>query len=231
MKSPPDLERLAQEGELKRKKAQEVEALLAELKRDMNMRVALGAHYGSTRQRVFFVLIALGVLVMVAPATGLIAEPVPAWHGALAFGLGLVGVLGAAILEPVASKARIAAEERYIKEQPFPVDGYFDVLKNTPQPTTRLQIEVHFRGAPPEQELFQNLVARTDSSASVHMTGSTGIIVSAPISGATGVRVNNQFVYRNHRIVPYVHRLLDEVLAKVHGAHPIAMVRITPSWM
>ncbi|MCY1077797.1 hypothetical protein [Archangium lansingense] len=53
------------------------------------------------------------------------------------------------------------------------------------------------------------------------------MLSSAPISGGTGIRANKVPVFRNHRLVPYVHGLVEQVLAPLHERYPMKRVELS----
>lgn len=191
---------------------------------DKHMRVALGAHYGSPRQRVFFVPIVVGAGFVAATVSGFI--PVE-W---LAAGLApmMIGVFGAAFITPVAGDERIASEREWLATRPFPVTGYFEALQQTPTSGALLFTRVRFAGEVPTPDLVQGVLGVIDANPVVRPAGDRiYLLQSGLISGATGIRVNRVPVYRNHRIVPYVHSLVDKVLGPLHATYPIDQVELT----
>ncbi|WP_096332616.1 hypothetical protein [Nannocystis exedens] len=216
----PELLRLAAEGARNIQRADERQ--LAE--GDKHMRVALGAHYGSARRRGFYVPLVVGGGLVASMAAGFLSvDYLTAGMAVL-----LLGVLGVAFLEPVAGDGRIARERAWLAARPFPVRGYFEALQQRPVSGAVLLAQVWFAGDAPPLDLVQGVLGRIDAGASVQPTGGRGLVLqSSLISGATGTRVNKVPVYRNHRIVPYVHRLVDEVLAPLHATYPIDQVDLT----
>ncbi|MBZ5708658.1 hypothetical protein [Nannocystis pusilla] len=191
---------------------------------DRHMRVALGAHYGSLRQRLFFVPLVVGAGFVAATAAGFL--PVD-WLGAGMAPM-MFGVFGAAFIEPVAGDGRIAGEREWLATRPFPVTGYFEALQHPPTSGALLLTRVRFAGEVPPPDLVQGVLGVIDANPVVRPEGGQiYLLQSGLISGATGIRINKRPVYRNHRIVPYVHGLVDNVLAPLHATYPIDQVELT----
>ncbi|MCY0994466.1 hypothetical protein OV203_45505 [Nannocystis sp. ILAH1] len=216
----PELLRLAAEGARNIERADQRQLELG----DNHMRVALGAHYGSARQRALYVPMLVGGGLVAAMAAGFISvDYLTAGMAVL-----LPGLLGVAFLDPVAGDARVASERDWLAARPFPVRGYFEALQQRPVAGAVLLTQVRFAGETPPLDLVQGVLGRIDANPSVRSAGGRDLVLqSGLVSGATGIRINKVPVYRNHRIVPYVHRLVDEVLAPLHATYPIDQVELT----
>jgi hypothetical protein len=225
----PELQRLAEEGARKAERARRVEAQLAEYAGNVELRVALGGHYGSPRKRVCVGMAFAGLAVLATSVMSAVDStgPVPSFNPVLQ-GIGTMltslGIVGAAVLQPVASKSRLRAERQWVENLPFPLQGYFEGLSETPLPSFVVLAEVSFQRAAPPADLLRALAGRAGATA--HGTGPKVLFQSAAISGATGVRSGHRFIYRNHRMVPYVHQLVDDVLLPLHREYPLAEVRL-----
>lgn len=223
MSQNPDLARLAREGrERIEREAREQAKRDAQLG-DINMRVALGAHYGSPRKRVCLGIVALGVLWgIVGGAAGWLEGA----RGALPLLLITNGFLGVALLQPVASVDQIARERAFVAGRPFRVSGYFEALSDAPMPEARLLVRVRFASSVPAPNLLNDVLGCIDTQATVDQAAGGLLIQSGAISGLTGIKSGGSWVYRNHRIVPWLHGLLEDVLGPVHASYPIASVDI-----
>ena len=216
----PELLRLAAEGARNIERADQRQLEQGE----QHMRVALGAHYGSARQRGLYVPLVVGAGLVAAMAAGFLSvDYLTAGMAVL-----LPGALGVAFLDPVASDGRVASERAWLAARPFPVRGYFEALQQRPVAGAVLLVRLRFAGETPPLDLVQGVLGPVDADASVQPAGGRDLVMrSGLVSGVTGIRINKVPVYRNHRIVPYVHRLVDEVLAPLHATYPIDQVELT----
>ncbi|WAS98003.1 hypothetical protein [Nannocystis punicea] len=216
----PELLRLAEEGARNIQRADQSQLAQA----DKHMRVALGVHHGSGRQRAFYVPLVVGAGLVASMASGYLAvDYLTAGMAVL-----LLGVLGVSFVEPVAGAGELERERAWLAGRPFPVRGYFEALQQRPVSGAVLMVQVRFAGETPPLDLVQGVLGRIDANPGVQQAGDRDLVLrSGLISGATGIRINKVPVYRNHRIVPYVHRLVDEVLAPLHATYPIDQVDLT----
>jgi hypothetical protein len=217
---PAELLRLAAEGARNIQRADARQLARA----DQHLRVALGAHFGSPRRWVFMVFAAIGVGLTVATSSGLLdISMVPVGVVAL-----MGGVLPLAFKSPAIGDAGLERERAWLASRPFPLAGYFEALRQPPTSGALLLVRVRFAGEVPPVDLVQGLLGRIDPQGAVQSAGGRELLLqSGLISGATGIRINKVPVYRNHRIVGYVHRLADELLAPVHASYPLAEVELT----
>jgi hypothetical protein len=220
--SPPaELLRLAEEGARNIQRADRGRAAEA----DRHLRVALGAHYGSLLRRLAILPLLVGIAGIVGGSTQML-PPEVFLPGAIFFAP--LGMFGFFFLDPKASRGRVEKERAWLTSRGFPVSGYFEALSQTPTSSARLIVQVRFTGEVPPLDLVQGVLGRIDAAGTVQPAGGGALVLrSGGISGVTGIRVNKVPVYRNHRIVPYVHRLVDEVLAPLHATYPLADVAIT----
>lgn len=217
---PAELLRLAAEGARNIQRADASQLAKA----DQHVRVALGAHFGSPRRWLFFVLTAIGAGLIAATSTDLLAVQLAPVGMAVMMG----GAFGAAFLSPAVNDAGLERERAWLASRPFPLAGYFEALRQPPTSGALLLVRVRFAGEVPPVDLVQGLLGRIDPKGAVQSAGVRELLLqSGLISGATGIRVNKVPVYRNHRIVGYVHRLADELLAPLHASYPLAEVELT----
>lgn len=218
-----ELQRLAEEGARNAARANQVEQRLRQLEEDMHLRVALGAHYGSPRRRWCAAVAVGGGALLVAMAAEALSTDL---QGVATVAL-CAGFFGAALLQPAASSERVDAERRWVEALPFVLDGYFDCLAQPPQPVIALLLDVRFAHSAPARDLFRGLLGRADPGARLEGEGAGRIVAqSRPVSGSTGRRINGKVVYRSHRLVPYVHQLIDRVLLPLHAEYPLSEVRL-----
>jgi hypothetical protein len=225
---PPDpargeLERLAAAGQQRIVQASAAKAATASTAAERNLRVALGGHYGAPVRWTSYGVIAAGVVL----AVGDTWWPAGAFFPGLA--LAAAGVLVRIFAEPRASRARVEAERAWSASLPFRLDGYFEALAAVPSGQCWLRVVVAWAGAgaPPDASLVQGALGVVDTSARVTEAAAEGLTIeTGPISGATGIRVNRVWVYRNTRVVAYVHDLVDRVLVPLHRTRAIARVAL-----
>jgi len=206
--------------------------------RERRIRVALGAHYGTPLRKWCVAAAGIGLL-----ATVLVAMVTPHLVG-LAISVCVVGPLVlcfvSLVVEPAATRARVAAERAWATSLPFPVDGYFEVLGAEARLISHLEMTISWTDPrlPPSVDVLRGVFGRIDTEAQVEAHQEAIVIRSGSISGYTGItrsatrsRQTGEWtsgaVYRNTRFVAYVHRLVDEVLLPLHRSQSIARVSLT----
>ena len=127
-------------------------------------------------------------------------------------------------LERFTGGVAVNREQQWVEALPFSLERYFDVLSETPVPSTVILAEVTFQSALPPAELLHALAGRAEARARVE-GDLHACIVSGPISGVTGIRSGGRFLYRNHLVAKYVHTLVEEVLVPMHREYPLVSVR------
>jgi hypothetical protein len=125
----------------------------------------------------------------------------------------------------------VARERAWASALPFVlVDDYFGLLSAQPDSSCRIVAEVAWSGDAPGVEVVQDLLGLVDTDARVEPYESRTRITTKRIDCSTGASVSTGGNYRtmasNHRLVPYVHELVDKVLLPVHRSHPIARVML-----
>jgi hypothetical protein len=226
-----ELARLAAEGQRRILDASAsqaaVERRVDEKKRERRLRTALGGHYGSPVRIASLALIAVGVLMWVG---GLAC----AGDTFLVFPLGLLIIIGGFLVRvfapPIATRRRVASEGTWASSLPFTMEGYFEALASPPSSECRLMIRLAWGDAAPAREAgaVQGVFGVIDTGAQVESEqDGTLSIRTGSISGRTGIRVNQMDVYRNTRLVAYVHDLVDKVLLPLHRSHALARVSLT----
>jgi hypothetical protein len=127
-----------------------------------------------------------------------------------------------------ASPAQVDAERRWAGALPFRLEGYFEVLEHHPEKECRLDVELQWEPAVamPSDDILLGVWGTQDTGARIQeRSGDTVRVRSGTIvSPARQLRVLT--IYRNSRIPPFVHRLVDRVLVPVHRSHPLARVSI-----
>jgi hypothetical protein len=224
-----DLARLAAEGKAKKAAFGAEAGRAAQEQTERNISVALGAHFGSPLQRLLrnaqiaaIAAFVVGLLLLWSEATTeKVAMDVIAFGGLVAFVLLFVRVFRT----PTANAATHAAEDHFVSSLPFAFSGYFDALGATPRAMCRLSFDVQFASRAPAPDVFAGVVQRTDPGAA--LAANAWGWAGSPISGHTGIRINKVPVHRNHRIVKYVHDVVEQVLLPMHREYPIASVTLT----
>lgn len=231
---PSELERLAREGQQRYAQHAAHNTEAADRAGLDNLRVALGAAFGTPARRAlvgahyaliagFFALLALslaGMLPVEKPASVLMPIGLAAY----------LLVFVRAFTAPRASLARCDEEARWTASLPFALGGYLEALRAPPSGFSRVAVEVTF--ANPSATARPDLML---AAARAHDPGLSDFSIqpgrmrwlSSPISGLTVVRVNRVSVYRNHRIPPFVHGLIERTLLPMHRELPFAAVSLT----
>jgi hypothetical protein len=233
-----DLARRAAEGARLQREADASLAVVRTAGADRNVRVAVGAHFGTplrTVPVVLAVLLATATVALYATGPSKATDPDYSSHWSLTM-LALMGA-GAAFfvrlfIPPVATRARVTAERAWATSLPFALDGYFDVLAAEPVAWCALEITLAWENptGAPGVDTVQAIFGTSDTAAKVQHGAGAGTVGvrSDVISGSTGIssgsKRNPVYVYRNHRFVAYTHRLVDEVLLPLHRSHAIARV-------
>jgi hypothetical protein len=226
-----ELQRLVAEGQRRIQQDQQSHAVVVREAGEDNLREALGGGYFTPLKKVGIVMAGVGVLLALVPS--LMSGPVSMLPSILQI-VGLFLALGSIAVLSIggggqASDANVAAERAWETAHPFPVDGYFDVLRGDPEPECVLVVVLEWRDparAPSDGVLrgvlgVHDTAIRIDTNARDHARFRSGVI-----SGDIGVRVNRVSVFKNVRIPPYVHGLVDRALAPLHRSHPIARVSL-----
>lgn len=222
-----ELERLAEEGEL-RHAARHGRALSdATNEADHNLRTALGAHFGTPILRSFKYAHYASILVLV----GSIAL-VSTGHEAFGLILGVAMFLAFILIflrvfwPPTATASMVDAEAAWQSALPFPATGYFEALREKSSIYCQLEIEVTLVETPRDPQVLRGVVHRIDPDADCSASGHVFRWRSKRIDGSTGIRVNGRYVYRSHNVVKYVHEVVDGVLEPIHRETPGARVAI-----
>ncbi len=193
------------------------------------MRVAIGAVRGAPLRRAILVLFVLSVLGVIAG--GFLAYFVDDE----AIGMVSVGVLLSTsflclylFMPATASRAGVEAERAWVQSLPFALERYFDVIGAVPEDEVRLRVDLWWTAQGVDPRTLQGIVALFDPRSTVaEAQGACTSFTTGPISGSTGITVNDSSVYRNHRLSKTVHRLVDVVLMPIHRNRPLASVRLS----
>jgi hypothetical protein len=228
---PSELERLAAEGQRQHDAlAYDASGRVGREAR-RHLAVAIGGHYGTAFKQgtaiVHYTCLATLVVSIVLIATGTLPEtivgPIIGLSGLASFVL----IFVRAFVPPVASSAQCAAEEQWVAQLPFRMGGYLEVLSTTPGGFMTISVQVSWArpGTQPDPNTLLGVVRVSDPAAEDLQVGSEHATWrSSLIDGTTGIRVNGRPVYRNHRIVRYVHELVERTLLPLHRHSPIAHV-------
>lgn len=236
----PRLARLAAEGERRIGAARERggKPVSAEQAHDMNIRIALGARYGTPVRRLGYAL--FGVVAL-ALAAGLFGEPWLGIRGEVAVVVigvaALVGGLVCMSARTVASQTRVAAERAWVAALPFALDGYFDGLAEPPARICMLVLELAWDlekpGGVPSPETVHGVTGMWDTGARVVAREGGGVTIHSSSftagffsSGLVETVDSWGNVAPNGRFVVELHRAVNQVLLPLHGSHPIARVAV-----
>lgn len=236
---PSELERLAAEGARKHAAIADRNARLAARASSRNLAVAIGGYHSTpllvVLKYVHYLAIAtLLVSIGLAIGTDLALDLRPVM-GTAALSSFLL-IFARVFIPPVATKGQCEAEQAWVRSLPFALNGYFEVLAGTPSFYRTLTITIAWApGSPvPSPATMVGAVRAVDPNAttppSAAADGATFRWRTGQISGDTNIRVSGgsgtRYVYRNHRIVKYVHDLVEKVLLPAHRGGPIASVTI-----
>jgi hypothetical protein len=235
---PNELERLAAEGQRRHDALVRASVQGQGVDREgaYNMAVALGGHYGTPLLRavaiVHYVAIVALALCIGAAVTGLIeariASSLAGPSAALSFALIFVRVF----TPPRATLGQCAAEEQWTLSLPFRLEGYFPALRATPKVFCTFTVAIVWAPVPgyppPDPNTLLGVVRLSDPRADGFTLTPGGVSWrSGRVIGSTNISVNRVPVYRNHRVVPFVHELVMQTLAPIHRNCPIAAVTLT----
>lgn len=236
-----ELARLAAQGQRRIRDANEAgasreaaAALDEEQKGERNIRIALGAYYGTPLRTASLVVVGMGVLAIPGGfflgarlglgflgAVGLVA-------GVLAL---LAGLFGANVIPRVASRARVDAERAWVGSLPFALDDYFELLAAEPILACRLVIELTWEpGRIPAPEMVRGVLGLWDPGVGIETgDGGTMSVRGSPFECGYSDDDNGRSVLNrvnDKDPVVRVHRLVDHALLPLHRSHAIARVSV-----
>jgi hypothetical protein len=191
--------------------------------RERNLRIALGGHYyGPVVQAATAVSV---VVATAAPLAAAVLDIDALYYGALA----TFAVFPLVFVGPRATRARVRAEEAWVRSLPFTMDGYFDVLRAEPVLGVNLVISIRWcEAAAPSEDTLQGMLGLLEAGASIVSYAATEArIRSGSISGRTNINTLSGYVHRNTRLVGYVHRLVERILLPLHHAGRLAQVSLS----
>jgi hypothetical protein len=118
---------------------------------------------------------------------------------------------------PRATSAQIDAESAWVQSLPFAMTGYFDAHRVVPAVYRCLTVTIVWvvSANPATDSTLLGVIRAFDPAVEQLESRRSANGVqwrTSKISGSTNLRVNRQYVYRNHRMVKYVHELVDRVL-------------------
>ena len=230
--NPPEgdaaLERLAAEGKraVRAAHANRVPAAQTEeKKRERNLRVALGVYYGTPLRTASYSMMGGSVLVMIVCLLGLDSSGVILFVG---FFVVLGGFLVRLVVDPAATRTRVAAERAWAASLPFAMRGYFELLAEKPDLACQLVIELQWEpGRAPTLEIVQGVLGVWDTGANAWACeGETVGIRSGTLVCGYFPQSDIWEPRPTRRLVARVHRLVDRVLVPLHRSHAIACVSL-----
>ena len=222
----PELSKLAAQGYARRNEEDTVKREEERVAGAHHLNAALAEFLGASKSNAPLVGAGLGGLgILLAVLVGGYAQ-----------GLGVIGAFVAFIslfawnlMLPKVSPEEMARERAWSASFPFILEGYFEVLSRPPSAARSLVYELRWRDGitPPSITVLEGVFAVADPGACVERIDEEGARVrSGVISGDTGTRVNRQPVYRNHKLPPHVHDVVEKALVPLAKSHPIVSVTI-----
>jgi hypothetical protein len=226
-----ELAKLAAEGNARMRAAKPAKPVLAPDPKADELRAALGDLYFSPVRVAALSAVALGLLLVVVAAVAWSAtgESLGAAIGFSGLVLLFAGLIASSTeAAQRATPAQVDAERRWVGALPFRLEGYLEALEHEPEVQCRLDFALEWASAAamPSDDIVLGVWGTQDTGARIEgRSGDTVRVRSGPIvSPATQLRVLT--IYRNTRIPPFVHRLVDRVLVPMHRSHPLARVSI-----
>lgn len=222
----PELEKLAAEGHARRNQASAVENERERLAGNERVNAALGEFLGSSKSNVPLVVgafAAVGILLAV-----LIGDWARAL-GVIGVFVGFFAMFAWKLMVPQVTPEEMARERAWSESFPFVLEGYFEVLAQAPRASRSLVYEIRWtEGTPPPSiVVLEGVFSVADPGACVeHIDDEGARVRSGFLSGDTGTRVNRQPVYRNHKLPPHVHAVVEKALVPLAKSHPIVSVKI-----
>lgn len=202
-----------------------------ERRREANVRVALGAYYGSPVRWACFAMMGVGVLTFVVG--GLLGLEGGAAAAALVIGLFAVigGFLATFWVDPAASRARVATERTWAESLPFALNEYFELLAQDPVIACRLLVELSWEPRrSPAPEIVRGVLGLWDAGIGVEPGNAGTMMVRGSPFVCGRYRRSSGAVYAdplpNRRLVARVHGLVDKVLLPLHRSHALARVSV-----
>ena len=227
----PELARLAMEGQRRRMEMAAGRQIERQQSGGQHLRTAIGAYRGSTIKRVVLFALIGGVLCGVIGVTlASLGQPEIGQSMIPGFAVSFIGIFIVAFISPVASRGAVAAEQDWAMGLPFQLVGYFDVLSLQPTHSRSVIYDIVWREGtvPPDPNLLHGIFGAVDPQARLDRSHGPGArVISGPISGQTGIRVNRVPVFRNHRYCAAMHGVIEQVLLTLHRTYPIAHVTVS----
>jgi hypothetical protein len=230
-----ELARLAAEGQRKIDEAAARNAASRETTeertRDDVIRAAIGAHFGSGVRRTARVLF-LAIPLLIAAAVAAFPVAGTDLGGPLAFVFGMLALacfvtaIFLVSVQPMASRARVAAERAWSTSLPFALDGYFDLLAMDDCSACHILVNVQWGpGRPAELALVEGAAGALDPDARAQANGS-GVLIRSTAMPMTYLDRHRNRRGTNRQLAAYTHALVDRVLVPIHKSHPIARITL-----
>ena len=222
----PELVRLAMQGAQRQMEVTTARAQSQSESGESHFRTAVGAYRGSALKRFFLLVLLAGCVFGVVGIVLLALERMDiAFFFLPGFLLAFLCIFLVAFIPPTASNGAMAAERQWMTSRPFLMVGYVECLSVEPRPSRSVAYELTWQPGvrPPDPALLHGIFLAVDPRARLEHVNQNGArIVSGPIPGNTGISVNRQPVYRNHRFGAAIHAVVDQVLLPLHRSCPIA---------
>lgn len=194
-----------------------------------HLAVAIGAYRGSPIKKITWAVLVSG-LVMGAVGVALQVMGIGI-GGALipGFMISFICIFVLAFVPPYASQGAVREEAAWGERLGFPLYGYFELLAGQPEWSCTVAFEIRFLDPmrQPDPGLLMNVLGALDPDGNVEPWNAGSVrFRSGSVSGATGIRINNVPVYRNHKLPAYVHTIVDGALLTLHRSYPLASVSV-----
>lgn len=234
------LQRLAAEGRRRLQAASEAEGLgtataerHAEDVRERNVRVQLGAYYGTPLRTAQFCLLGLGVLLFVVgmvfgtAGAATTAGQIWTWVAVAAIVVVTVDWVALVLKRPPASAARVATERAWASSLPFSMHGYFEMLGDEPLEACSLELDIAWLAGSPAEDLLVAVLGNWDAAARLQVRDGVAYVSGGPFK--CGVRSDNDvshyyWLRPTRDLVDRVHRLVELVLLPMHQSYAIGKV-------
>ena len=195
-----------------------------------HLAVAIGAYRGSPIKKITWAVLLSG---LVFGGIGVALQVLGIGIGGAlipGFMISFICIFVLAFVPPYASQGGVRAEAAWGETLGFPLYGYFELLAGQPEWACRVAFDITFLDPmrQPDPGLLMNVLGAVDPDGNVSPAHMGGVrFTSGSVSGATGIRINNVPVYRNHKLPAYVHGVVDNVLLTLHRSYPLASVTLT----
>jgi hypothetical protein len=148
-----------------------------------------------------------------------------AWHfaGLILLAASILGFFGGRWL---LGRRYARVEAAWVRSLPFPVQGYFRVLGETPAEERRVRVRFEFQAAAPGREVLEGLVGRVAYPATARLTGGRELRWTAE-SATIRTPVVEDVDPTNLQVLSWMRGMIEEVLLPLHEAYPLRSVEFS----